>query len=710
VALSIRARIVVLAGFCLLAVILSVEFFNIRQAYLSTAMVSGHSQRMLGESVSALLLARAGEQGRSFAMQFAGRMATITSLADQAATLRDISRQRDGRAQDLRDDIGRLLQTAYRQHPDAQQLWIAFEPDLLDGQDQRFIDDARHGSNERGRFAVNWNLQGQAERAWPIADADFTQDAPGPTGEPLNSWYLCTRDSAAACLKDPYSDLNAKDQPLLTALSVPVLDGDRLLGVAGMDIPLAALQREVEKTQAGLFGGAGRISIVSSSGTYAASGKFPQALGKPVAAWLGTDSERVMQVIRSGKPQVIEFAGEVHAIYPVQPVAGVLPWGVIVDLPREVLLADALGLAAQLQASQRDGVYLSVAVAVIAALLGLLLIGYVAGSVARPIAEVAAMLREIASGDGDLRSRLRYARQDELGNLVNGFNRFLDKLQPIVAALKDSVSHARANASDSAGIARRTSDGMQVQFREIDMVATASNEMSMTAQDVARNASGAAAAAQEADRSAQAGRLVIDQSSVSIGVLSRELTCAQDQIRQLAGDSEQIGGVLEVIRSIAEQTNLLALNAAIEAARAGDSGRGFAVVADEVRGLAQRTQRSVEEIRQVIERIQGGTQAVVSSMHSSQARANDSVTAFEAAVQALGSIGQAISSITEMNLQIASAAEEQSAVAEELNRNVAAIRSVTQALTDQADGSARAAAQLDGLAREQMALVDQFKV
>lgn len=709
-ALSIRARIVVLAGFCLLAVILAVEFFTLRQASLDNAMVSESSQRMLGDAVSSLLLARAGEQGRAFAERFSGKMATITSLADQAATLRDSWQRRGGRAEDLREDIGRFVQAAYRQHPDAQQLWIAFEPNLLDGEDARFVGDARHGSNERGRFAVNWNLQTQAERAWPIADADFTQDAPGPTGEPLNSWYLCTRDSAQPCLKDPYIDLNASEQPLLTALSVPVMAGKQLIGVAGMDIPLAALQREIETTQAGLFGGAGRISIISSSGTYAASGKFPDALGKPVQALLGNDAGQLLQAIRAERPVVLEFGGEVHAVYPVRPVDGVAPWGVVVDLPREVLLADALALGRQLQASQRNSLYASLGVAAVAALLGLLLLGYTAGSVTRPINQVAVMLREIAEGDGDLRSRLRYARRDELGQLVEGFNRFLDKLQPTVSALKDSVAHARTNASHSAGIARQTSDGMQVQFREIDLVATAAHEMSMTAQDVAQNASGAASAAQAADRSAEAGRSLIESSTDSIRALAGELDRAEGQVTRLAHDSEQIGSVLEVIRAIAEQTNLLALNAAIEAARAGESGRGFAVVADEVRGLAQRTQRSVEEIRQVIERIQEGTQAVVASMNGSRDRARDSVGTFDSAVQSLGDIGQSISTISEMNLQIASAAEEQSAVAEELNRNVAAIRGVTEALTGQAAGSARAAAQLDALAQEQLALVEQFKV
>ncbi|WP_404821281.1 methyl-accepting chemotaxis protein [Pseudomonas huaxiensis] len=251
---------------------------------------------------------------------------------------------------------------------------------------------------------------------------------------------------------------------------------------------------------------------------------------------------------------------------------------------------------------------------------------------------------------------------------------------------------------------------MHVQFREIDQVATASNEMSATAHDVANSASSAAEAARGADRSAREGMAIIERSTRDIAHLADTVSLAVGEVETLASNSEQIGSVLEVIRSIAEQTNLLALNAAIEAARAGESGRGFAVVADEVRNLAKRTQDSVEEIRHVIERLQTHTRDVVATMHASHEKAQENAGQITQAVQALDRISEAVTVISDMNLQIASAAEEQSAVAEEVNRNVSAIRSVTETLTHQADQSAQVSSQLNNLSSQQMKLMDQFKV
>ncbi|MFE1813449.1 methyl-accepting chemotaxis protein [Pseudomonas otitidis] len=251
---------------------------------------------------------------------------------------------------------------------------------------------------------------------------------------------------------------------------------------------------------------------------------------------------------------------------------------------------------------------------------------------------------------------------------------------------------------------------MQQQYKEVDQVATASNEMSATAHDVAHSAAQAAEAARGADLATQEGLAMIDRTTSAIEQLASEMSAAMEEVQGLSSSSEQIGSVLEVIRAIAEQTNLLALNAAIEAARAGEAGRGFAVVADEVRSLAKRTQDSVEEIRQVIEGLQHGTREVVGSMHSSHRQAQNSVEQVGQTVTSLRKIGDAVTVITDMNLQIASAAEEQSAVAEEINRNVAAIRDVTESLSVRARESAEVSQNLNRLANHQQGLMDQFKV
>ncbi|WP_371926582.1 methyl-accepting chemotaxis protein [Pseudomonas sp. KBS0802] len=234
--------------------------------------------------------------------------------------------------------------------------------------------------------------------------------------------------------------------------------------------------------------------------------------------------------------------------------------------------------------------------------------------------------------------------------------------------------------------------------------------MNATAQDVARSAAQAAKAACDADQATREGLSVIGRTTSSIDHLAADMSEAMSQVESLATHSEKIGMVLEVIRSIAEQTNLLALNAAIEAARAGEAGRGFAVVADEVRNLARRTQESVEETRIVIEHLQSGTESVVTAMSKSQRLASGSVDQVSQAVTALSQIGDAVTVITSMNLQIASAAEEQNAVAEEINCNISIIRDVTESMSDRASESARISDSIYKLANQQQVLMNQFRV
>jgi methyl-accepting chemotaxis protein len=379
-------------------------------------------------------------------------------------------------------------------------------------------------------------------------------------------------------------------------------------------------------------------------------------------------------------------------------------------LPQKAVLADLYQLQGDL-ASQRDADTLGMAlVGLLIAGLGLLVIWFVGYGIARPLRQMVGMLDDIAKGDGDLTVRLQVDRKDELGQIAAGFNAFLAKLQTMIGAVVTSVQQVSDSSEHTADIAIRTNQGVQKQLAEIELVATAVHEMTATAQDVARNATHAAEAANHADRAANQGKQVVQETSAAIAALASEIGRAVGVVQNLAKDSENINAILVAIRGIAEQTNLLALNAAIEAARAGEQGRGFAVVADEVRNLAQKTQQATEEIQSMIQQLQQGTREVVKVMEQSQSKTDDSVEHANQAAQSLESITQAVSVINDMNTQIASAAEEQSAVAEDINRNVTNIGQVANEVAGGADEASQASAELTKLAEQQRRLINQFKV
>ncbi len=320
------------------------------------------------------------------------------------------------------------------------------------------------------------------------------------------------------------------------------------------------------------------------------------------------------------------------------------------------------------------------------------------------------ILDDIAQGDGDLTIRVPVQNTDEIGELATNFNIFADKLQGIIQQMISVTSELSNSASSMAAITEQTSVAIRTQGEETQMVASAITEMAATSQEVASNAEGASAAANDADSEAKSGNHIVSETINSINLLANEVETSSNAITKVRGDSENIGAVLDVIKGVAEQTNLLALNAAIEAARAGEQGRGFAVVADEVRTLAQRTQDSATEIENLIATLQEGSEKAVNSMGQSRERVLATVDQATHAGESLSSITSAVETISQMNTQIATAAEEQTAVSDEISRNIENIQEMSDQTASGSEQIALASEKLASLSQQLDTLVGQFKV
>ncbi|MEK2609031.1 methyl-accepting chemotaxis protein [Pseudomonas shirazensis] len=362
----------------------------------------------------------------------------------------------------------------------------------------------------------------------------------------------------------------------------------------------------------------------------------------------------------------------------------------------EQLRSEARERAAMINDSAQRTVWIGLLVMFGSAILvGLLSLWLVNRSLIEPIRQLIDYVAQLSQGR--FAARVDDRRKDELGRLARAANTLRDFLAETIGRLKDNAEELEGASGQLRNLAGDMARGTQDQFQRTDQVATAMHEMSATAQDVARHAAQAAHAADDADHSAQAGEQVMQATIDTIAGVNREIAGTAAVIRDLEHDSTRIGKVLEVIRGIAEQTNLLALNAAIEAARAGEAGRGFAVVADEVRSLAQRTAASIAEINQIIDAVQSGAVEAVKAIESGQRRSEEGAEQVQHAGQMLQRITQAVEAIRDMNRQIATAAEEQTSVAEDISRNLIEITRIATANQQAVEHTEQAGQRLHGL-------------
>jgi methyl-accepting chemotaxis protein len=708
---SIQFSIAALAGASVLAVVAALVLYALFSGARTQELVQQRTQALLEQVIEQRLVALASSQVSQIQRELELPLGIAKSMANLNGLLGETDETGSPRLTISREQLNNLVRQTTERNPKLNGSYIGWEPNAIDGLDASYAGQKGNGYDGSGRFLPWW---------FRNADGSLGQDAIGfmesekmlNTGVREGEYYLCSKERKKPCAIDPAPyDVGGKIM-ILSSFTAPIMVKGEFKGISGADFSLNFIQDLLSKADQQLYEGAGDLALIASNNRLVAYSRDSARLGEEAAKVLDTSTLDSLRGLRGDQPayRIDQASQRIELMVPFGIGDTDARWTLLIQLPMQAVMKELTQLQNDLHAQRDADIFGMTLVGLLIAGLGLLVIWFVGYGIARPLRQMVGMLDDIAKGDGDLTQRLHNNRADEMGAIAGGFNTFLGKLQSMISQVVTSVQKVSDSSEHTADIAIRTNQGVQKQLAEIELVATAVHEMTATAQDVARNATHAAEAASHADQAANHGKRIVHSTAEAISALASEIGRAVGVVQALAKDSENINAILVAIRGIAEQTNLLALNAAIEAARAGEQGRGFAVVADEVRNLAQKTQQATEEIQTMIQQLQHGTREVVKVMQDSQEKTDTSVQHANEAAHALESITQAVSVINDMNTQIASAAEEQSAVAEDINRNVINIGQVANEVAGGADEASQASAELTKLAEQQRRLINQFKV
>lgn len=702
--LSVQWKITLLAGCCLLITSLSLIGFSIYNASSNQQVIKSQSSDSVINKTEQLLASVSQLNAQETQRYVDEAIYRAEMLAASAKFLKTNAEENFTPSEELRTALDEMIRRSVLDFDSILGAYLVFRPEMLDGEDGNYVDADYVGSNEVGRFAPYWKVADNGENVLSnVLSEQVLNDNSN------SERFYCPLSSGQTCISTPKVVTSGGQSLLTSSISVPILIDDTPIGFLGIDLRLDALTHIVAESDAELFDGNGAIYVVSLDGSVIAADDTSIPTGSQFAS-KHTSNDQLTDFMFGGETmtQWSENGEWLLAFAPV--VAANQTWGVLLEIPRDSVVADANLLDAIISDKLSEGIKTELIAGGLFIVIGLAIIAFASLSIVKPIRQVVERLDDIASGEGDLTQRLDVKSQDEVGQLAQGFNRFLDKLQPTikeVIATSEQVANTTSAAKASASSTRQSSES---QFKEVDLVATAAEEMTQTASLVVQNAEVAVGAASEANSSAKQGQQVIELSAGEMRKLVERMSSAVPIVEELAKNNANITDILGVIEGISEQTNLLALNAAIEAARAGEQGRGFAVVADEVRNLASRTQASVGEIRQVIDKVQAGTQDVVEAIQEGNILANDTALHVQNAVEDLGSIFTSVEAISDMNNQIVRAAEEQQSVSGEVNQSVVNIRDLSAQILEQASKSEEQGNQIDTLSQQQQALVNQFKV
>ena len=581
-----------------------------------------------------------------------------------------------------RDQLHDEIHSAIESAPHVSAVYAMLEADAYGDRDLYRGSDEQHTIADDGSLASYWVREQDGKLAsYKLDGAEIKyRDNRNEFGQREAEWYLCPMEQKKACVAEPYLfEITEGYSEMMTSLTVPVLSGNRFMGVAGIDVNLPVFRVLTEQLSEKLYAGTAKVTLLSRSGLIVASSHYQKFAGRPLTEALPQYGRQLTSLHNNGG--LLEKDGLIFVSRALPIKLAETEWSLLIELPSAVALAALQEQEALINGIKNGVISQQLIVAAILAAVALGIMTLLIRSIVSPLQKLNAEVRQLSGSHGDLTQTLKLNTHAELIELSSGFNLFLQKLRDMINALKGVSSNVREMSADNQRISQTTRENTDQQQQEMDNVVTATQEMSATAHEVSRIASDAAGKARDIHATINESQQILSGAASSVQQLTNSMGTVTESISRVASRSDDINGILEVIRSVAEQTNLLALNAAIEAARAGEQGRGFAVVADEVRTLASKTHDSTAEIDALISSLQQEVQTTVDIIEQGNKTATGAMDSTRQANDALHSVVSAIGDIADHINQVATAAEEQSSTSNEITRNLTVIGDATQRLT-----------------------------
>ena len=603
-----------------------------------------------------------------------------------------------------RPQVESLLGSSLQQASGISSIYAQFEPDGYDGEDGNWLGGASHSVAGKGSLEVYFTKDQGGAVAQQAVDAAASEakfdTSLNEFGIRNSEWYLCGRDTRQPCLMEPYLyEISPGNKMLMTSLTVPILHDGKFVGLAGVDMNLPIFQQLAENLGKSLYDNKADVTLVSKMGLIVGSNRYADKLGRPL--------KEVGLTLPDGQPVSSDSDFILHQ--PIRVEAANTQWWLMIKVPKALALGKAHAISNELGAllvdAQRQQIIAMGGITLL--VLGLLV--WFIQTITAPLSLISRHVGHLSSNEGDLTQQMEIDTHQELIDLGSQLNAFLGKLRGMVQMSKGIGQQVYQQAREMKHTADTMRSSLDEQNLELESVVSAMHQMSTTAVSVAGYAEQAAQESEAATHHINTAQQTLSNARNEIHTLVGDMHEADKAVALVAQRSTNISRILDVIRAIAEQTNLLALNAAIEAARAGDMGRGFAVVADEVRALATKTRESTDEIGQLIGSLQTEVSSSQRLMNTGIERSTTTVQGTEQAFEALNRVVAQIQQIHDHISQVATAAEQQSAVSDTINQNLMRIGDTANVIGQEASSSHQLSEALEQAATALASQLDRLR-